>query len=482
MLRGLPCGRRAVAAALSLPLLTACAPEPQQGLILSISSFKDNQPQPAEMLLVRPGGEGEPWSTEDIVERKLTATVALGDAPDGGFVMADIGDDDEPTGEPFTWMFDGSEWKRDPVAGLTLEDVTWQRNDEGALKTKDYELAGGNVFHKAMWFEPEYGAPGILTISANMPSVKIWRKKGKSWVAESLWSQPVGSKEHRYRDVEVGDVDGDGADELVFVTHDEGKVFVLEQKADGLESTLVASRDTSTFVHEVELGDVDGDGKAEIFTTPSDPNKFDGTHQRGQVERIDHEGETWTVRTLVDSETTHAKEILLTDIEGDGQLELYAAMEGEGLSGLDSGAEGASTRIQRFDFAGDDSTSEVVAELPSDMCRFLNAGDIDGDGQTELLASTKSDGIFRINLEGGEWTSRAEVSPLQSGGFEHSTVVFDWDGDGDDEIFAADDGHKRLLMFHWDTDRDRLKRRTLLDRKDAGSYFTWGVMPLPAAE
>jgi len=44
-----------------------------------------------------------------------------------------------------------------------------------------------------MWFEPEFGAPGILTISANMPYLQIWRETSeKTWKPETLgrrWSE-----------------------------------------------------------------------------------------------------------------------------------------------------------------------------------------------------------------------------------------------------------------------------------------------------
>lgn len=478
------------------PLLAAgCSKSEPKGLILGFSSF-DGRPLPSEMGILRPGKgilvpvDGSrngvaKWTFELIQDSARPLQVALGETSEGKTVLGRLDENGERIGGPMRHSLIDGKWELAPVEGLSEGDVTWERgpaeegeDGPGPTKTKDYELDAGNTFHKAFWFEPAFGEPGILTISANMPMIKIWRQSGNSWNSELLFTADVGNREHRFRDIEVGDVDGDGQEELVLATHDLGRVFVLEQKADGLEAIEIASRDELTFVHEIELGDVDGDGMDEIFSTPSDPNALNGKHQRGQIERHDFEDGKWRLTTVEDSETTHAKEILIADIEQDGQLELYSAMEGEGLTGLDSrAAGGASTQIKRYDFDGDSSTDQIVAELPSNLCRFLNLGDLEGDGQLEILASTRSEGIYRVWFEGGEWKSQSEINGLQTAGFEHSTVFYDIDGNGSDELFVADDENKRIQMWYWDAGRERMRKVVLLDRSDQ-FYLTWSVMPL----
>lgn len=473
-----------------------------KGLIVGIAAFGGGRPLPGEILVLRPGAgplfpgtldasgvKAKPaeWTAEFIRETSRPEQVALGTLADGSTVYGKLDESGEPTGGPMRFVQVGDLWELAPVAGVGEADVTWERRspkpgeaEEGVPRTKPFELAGGNAIHKVFWFEPAFGEPGILTISANMPMIKIWRQLGDTWESELLFTAEVGDREHRFRDIEVGDVDGDGQDELVLATHDQGKVFVLEQKPTGLEAIEIANRDEGAFVHEVELGDVDGDGLEEIFTTTSEPNRLDGKPQTGQIERIDFEGGTWRVSTVEDSKTTHAKEILIADLEQDGQLELYSSMEAEALEGLDGRAKGgASVRIKRYDFSGDASTGQVVAELPSNMCRFLNAGDVEGDGQLEILASTKSEGIFRIWFEDSRWQSQPETSGLQSGGFEHASVFYDIDGNGSDELFVADDDGKRIQMWFWDADRERMRNVVLLDRSgESDFYLSWSVMPL----
>jgi hypothetical protein len=451
------------------------------GLILGRSLFDaDSNPQPSAMLLARPGAPGEPWTIETVMEPAQKISPQLGVAPDGSRVLRDVGGD----GAVYKLAHADNGWTKGPV-DVDPDEVVWDERD-GQPSTKDYELGGGNVFHKAMWFEPAFGEPGILTISANAAFLKIWRDEGGTWTPEVLWTQTVGEKEHRFRDVEAGDVDGDGQDELVIVTHDDGKVFVLEQTAEGMQAqevTYTENRiDGRIFVHEVEVGQFDDDPALEFCTTPSEPNKFDGEPQRGQVDLWDYDGSGgYTRRVVLDSVKTHAKEILATDLDGDGRDELYVAVEGEALG---DGGGGGKGNVTRFLIDGDSiGEGEVIHELPGPMCRFLNAGDTDGDGKREIIASTRENGIRSIYLDGGTWKSRPVAPSFTSGGFEHATVVFDWDGDGIDEVFAASDppSHaRRLYRFSWLPEKGRYSNEELFKWPNSENYMTWMLQPLPA--
>ncbi|MFQ5807598.1 MAG: FG-GAP repeat domain-containing protein, partial [Phycisphaerae bacterium] len=131
-----------------------------------------------------------------------------------------------------------------------------------------------NVFHKAVFFtdptKPDAG-PGILTIGANAAAIKLWRHTGDDWSAKTLWQTTFGGKQNRLRDFEIGDVTGDGKQDIAIATHDQGVVAVLRQTEQGWEP-IELDRKKRTFVHEIELGDLDGDGLPEIYATPSRPN------------------------------------------------------------------------------------------------------------------------------------------------------------------------------------------------------------------
>ena len=444
------------------------------GLVVARSVFRSG-PSPATMLVLRGGDRG--WERVEVSVPPAREDVQIGSGAAGRVVMRQLDESQAPASGPLTFVRDGELGPWTFGEAGDAGPVEWQDDDEGGPLMKAYELEGGNVFHKCMWFEPAFGEPGILTISANMPYLQIWRdtsgKGAGSWESETLWTAVVGGREQRFRDVEAGDVDGDGQDELVLATHDLGAVYVLEQTPEGLVPTEVHRTEERTFVHEVEIGDADGDGKLEFFTTPSEPNRLDGSEQAGGIAMYRWNGEAYD-RSLVASLTErHAKEILVTDLDGDGRDELYAALEAEGMKDTDAVVLIRTWRWQ-------DGAMVEAGDVPLEgrMCRFLNTGDTDGDGIREIIASTRSAGLFVIEPADGSWTTMNVVSGDESGGFEHATVVMDWDGDGKDELFVGSDKQKKLRRFWHDPGKEAYAYEDVIDFKDE-RYVVWTIMPLP---
>ncbi|MEM6927926.1 MAG: hypothetical protein AAF602_13425, partial [Myxococcota bacterium] len=65
------------------------------------------------------------------------------------------------------------------------------------------EDAESNVWHKAVFWRD-----GILTIGAQRALLKHWTKGTDGWSATTLYEASFGGKFDRFRDVEIGDVDG----------------------------------------------------------------------------------------------------------------------------------------------------------------------------------------------------------------------------------------------------------------------------------
>ena len=101
----------------------------------------------------------------------------------------------------------------------------WRSQQDGWKRFR-VEDADSNVFHKAIPFQD-----GILTIGAERALLKHWTMADGKWTQETLWERDWKGKFNRLRDVEVGDVNHDGIEDLVIATHDAGVVAVLEPKA-----------------------------------------------------------------------------------------------------------------------------------------------------------------------------------------------------------------------------------------------------------
>ncbi|HPQ40017.1 MAG TPA: VCBS repeat-containing protein [bacterium] len=326
--------------------------------------------------------------------------------------------------------------------------VIWTMTADG-WREEVIEDPDSDVFHKAAWFTPVQGAPGILTIGARQAQLKLWRRTPDgNWIAESLWNPVFGGKHDRLRDFEIADVNDDGLDEICMATHDQGVVAVAQWK-DGGYTVEELTRVPDTFVHEMEVGDVDGDGITEMFTTPSKPNRMDGTVQPGGIDMFKWQDGRWVQSQVEYLEHRHAKEILCTRIFPQKRPVLFTALEGENIGGQDG--DGDTTRIRMYEFGEDGAVTKTdIASLPGLLCRFLTMGDTNGDGVNELIASTNKNGIWRLDPpaeDGGIWKKTLVATGTSV--FEHSTYLADFDGDGIHEIYVASDNQGQLRRYIW---------------------------------
>jgi hypothetical protein len=328
----------------------------------------------------------------------------------------------------------------------------------GEWRYRFFEDEDSNVFHKVM----PYGTEGLLTLGGSKAAVKLWRPDGKT---ETLWEADFGGKFSRMRDAEVGDIYGDGKLSIVVGTHDQGVVAVLRPDGSGKFSVEELDRTPETIVHEIELGDLNGDGVLEIYATPTAPNKVDGTPQPGSVVRYVPPGQGPV--EVADLGSRHAKEILVADVDGDGRHELYVSVEA---------VSGGMVEIRRYDADTDPAAENVVVRLDDKLCRFLTAGDVDGNGTKEMVAATHKRGLFLLR-PGSPW--KIDLIASDSSGFEHASILADLDSDGRDELYVASDDQAEVRRYDWTA--EGWKREVLVKFDDGLGRFTWNLTFAPVS-
>jgi hypothetical protein len=175
----------------------------------------------------------------------------------------------------------------------------------------------------------------------------------------------------------------------------------------------------------------------------------------------------WQKSVVEASSDTHAKEILTTDVDGNGVAELFAVWEGA------VGAGGTITRpvtIKEYKLLGNRSfASTEVASVPDRQTRAIAAGDVNGDGKIDLVAGALASGLWLFEQDGTAW--KKSVIDANSSGFEHPVCLADLDGDGTPEIYVGSEDQRELRQYRW---QNGAFQKTVVAPLHAGD-ITWNI-------
>ncbi len=234
-----------------------------------------------------------------------------------------------------------------------------------------------------------------------------------------------------FQNLHIGDLTGDGQDEIVTRKDREITVWSIEPELQMEVLTQIQGR------WLVDLVDGDGDGRVELFTTDL------RVEEARVLEVWEVEQGEWTTTPLAVSETYFPSR--MGDFTGDGQLNMLWGPRNQASRWMVAGLGDAP------------EAGEVVFEAAADttgiLFYLLQVGDFDGDGQVDLLTP----------LEHNTWELRKGLvirSSRLGGGVEEKViyddrlfvrspvVVRDLNGDGvDDWVFFGGDRASGLGVF-----------------------------------
>ena len=214
------------------------------------------------------------------------------------------------------------------------------------------------------------GRTGVALPSMPVASVAL---SSYSLSAPKFISDPAAAAA---QSIAVGDVSGDGLDDLVFLSLREEsnpwnsrlEVYVAYQRADGLLDAAVKIAESDNFLaYQLLVADLDFDGASDIITVT-----FDGV----MVLRSNRDG-TFVQSTAVVNDPLG---MVVTDVDRDGHLDIL----------VDS-SNTAATIVHGDGRGGVDHVSTI--SLPSAAVR--TTGDVTGDGLDDLILAV----VFNRPLE-----------------------------------------------------------------------------------
>lgn len=381
--------------------------------------------------------------------------------------------------------FDGDGNKE--ILFTTDETLAPQGPDPGMLDVVLYENAGNDNYEYVWHFthEPSNSLPpvaygdidedglyeiyfGVPTINDAADDLLIFEQNAdKTFPDEPTVKygyERDGSADFRPSGFVIGDFDGDGAQELATTSRTGGnRELVIISPNAGIDGF-------ATFTIEFELGnqvlgggsvydvdaiDFDNDGAMEIWVNTWDNFSWAIVEATG-ADAYRLEAEINSADDRNDPGSFNSNKLLFHDADGDGRMELLAPMTNGRLYYLDNVDDVSTITGASF--------MEVGVYDPTSRARGGDIGDIDGDGNFDVVATSgTSETVMRIEYNGSgspadstSYTWTEMVNSADEGGLVERyyplRISDDLDGDGHNEIvltnlYASNPGQPIIVVL-----------------------------------
>lgn len=269
------------------------------------------------------------------------------------------------------------------------------------------------------WKPNQHG--GVVVFAANGATRCRYRTRDihNIWVETGV---PDGYSDGVYSSPAIGDVDGDGFDDIVFGGFDL-RVHAVDRNCRSLPGFPYYANDTVW--SSPALYDADRDGRQEIFIGadwyaqgPSDP--LSG----GRFRRLDWSSGGVAVTWTRSANDVYTSSPAIGDIDGDGRLE--AVVGGGDFFHRVDGLRVHAYHLDDGSTVGGwpQTTSGVTTSSPA-------LGDLTGDGKPEVVVGSR-DG--QVHAYRGNGTALWHRRPASGANLTASPLIADLDGDGDQDV------------------------------------------------
>ncbi|HHP7242329.1 MAG TPA: FG-GAP-like repeat-containing protein, partial [Cyclobacteriaceae bacterium] len=285
------------------------------------------------------------------------------------------------------------------------DNVVLENDGNGILSIAGYFGGAGNAGRGAALGDIDGDGDNDIVIAKS--NENIWFNQGNGTF---LAGQPLGFS---YYDVDLGDIDGDGdldavfgeSDKEVFFTNDGGGVFTSGQ------SSYYGNG-------KVELGDLDNDGDLDAFVLRPQYNDL--------FYVLENSAGTFSVlNTGPYGNKYEFLDVQLADIDLDGDLDAVA------VSYAYSG--GGDIQVLKNDGYANFSVSQKLNYTNQES---IIAGDVDGDGDLDFITAGSGNQVYHFTNNGtGTFVLLQQFTSPST--FLTSLALGDLDNDGDLDLFIT---------------------------------------------
>ena len=279
------------------------------------------------------------------------------------------------------------------------------------------------------------GHRDIVTGNSNGPN-RLYMNNGTENPFRDINGINISSDHNVTYSVILGDVDGDGDNDLIAGNLGINRLYLnngTDMPFNDVEGVNISDDDYDTF--SIALGDVNGDGYLDVLAgnggfSDDTPNRLylnNGTENPFQdVDGVD-----------IADDNDYTQAIALGDVDGDGDLDIVAANDGSGRLYLNNGTDNPFQGVSGVDISGL-SNSE-----------FIGLADMNNDGNLDVIVG--KEGRNRIYLNNGTddpFEDETEVDITDDNDGTRSIALGDVDGDGDLDVISGNRNGADRLYLH----------------------------------
>lgn len=265
---------------------------------------------------------------------------------------------------------------------------------------------------EALSIQGGYGTAGSLEVQ--LPDLRSLVGNGV-FGPMSGYARPDGILAHA--GIDVGDVNGDGVPDLAMAVPGGGSYDYVEYYTgnDDGTFTFAAGGATSGSVSSVVIGDLNGDGRGDLVAS---------SYTTGDISVLLTQPGGGLDPAAVYSRTSGAsfayEPVSLADFNNDGLLDIAAT--------------NAAGNVDVFLNQGGGTFGAATAYLGGDL--DLATGDVNGDGNQDIVAAAGNAGVLRVLLGNGSGGFAAPTDYTLSAPTVVAVEVADLNGDGRDDVVA----------------------------------------------
>lgn len=242
---------------------------------------------------------------------------------------------------------------------------------------------------------------------AGPPTIFLGDGKG-GW---TRWKTSFPKLDYDYGDAKVADFDGDGNLDIALAAHLKGQTVLLgdghgafRDASTGLDKEIDGKGYSS---RALEIVDWNHDGHPDLLVQGEGPAgpKQRGRWSTGAIVYLNQGDGTWLRQDPTEKSPLFGASLALGDFDGDGKLDFATA----------SSVQGRKDIVDLATDGGDWKAVDVDAVRPGSYVWAVAAGDIDGDGRTDLVVAYSS-------YEAETWHSGLDILYARGASWERATL------------------------------------------------------------